>query len=329
MWFEDLMGFREEGMEEVRANCVFENGMLTSRVNGQSFQVGDFEILSLGDLRKATVDSGGPGRIQVAEQIGDVKRMHVLKENDRALFQVASQFNLLEMVSPSVTPEDGVGIYEFDGTQGPACAIACGAGTIFRNYFLPIERENGQSETRQVDCLAGIGHKLGNSNESLWKMKNGYALASHKGLEFISAKLHNGDAEFTDSVRAALQVGVHWKTQVTINKGGKNVAQVYGSALPVSYSELSADLWESFAKLVLEASSEATFRAALLNRKKSGSGKVFLTLLGGGAFGNRIEWIISAIRRSLVLFNDSGLDVRIVSYGASRPEVVALVNEMA
>ncbi len=52
------------------------------------------------------------------------------------MFQVASQFNLLEMISPNVTPDDGIGIYENDPTQGPACAIACGAGTIYRNYLV-------------------------------------------------------------------------------------------------------------------------------------------------------------------------------------------------
>ena len=36
-----------------------------------------------------------------------------------ALFQVASQFNLLEMVSPRVTPEDGVTRYQHDRTPDP------------------------------------------------------------------------------------------------------------------------------------------------------------------------------------------------------------------
>jgi hypothetical protein len=36
---------------------------------------------------------------------GDVRRMHQSRENAGALFQVASQFNLLEMVSQTVTPE--------------------------------------------------------------------------------------------------------------------------------------------------------------------------------------------------------------------------------
>lgn len=43
-----------------------------------------------------------------------------------AEFQVASQFNLLEMISPRIAPEQGVGIYAGDSTQGSAGAIAAG-----------------------------------------------------------------------------------------------------------------------------------------------------------------------------------------------------------
>jgi hypothetical protein len=55
---------------------------------------------------------------------GDVWRMHLLPENAGALFQLASQFNLLEMTGPEVPRENGVvTIYQHDHTQGPACAI--------------------------------------------------------------------------------------------------------------------------------------------------------------------------------------------------------------
>ena len=104
----------------------------------------------------------------MSECIGNVQAFHQQVENKGALFQVASQFNLLEMVSPGVTPEQGVGIYEYDGTQGPACAIACGAGTIYRNYFVPLNDQVGQSTDQQIDCLSLLGETLGNQNNELW-----------------------------------------------------------------------------------------------------------------------------------------------------------------
>src|SRR5258705_11006186 len=86
--------------------------------------------------------------------------MHQVPENAGALFQVASQFNLLEMVSPTVTPEQGVTRYQHDRTQGPACAIATGAATIYRNYFVPVGGSHGQTTERQLDGLADLGGTL-------------------------------------------------------------------------------------------------------------------------------------------------------------------------
>ncbi len=61
---------------------------------------------------------------------GDISLFIRNKALQGSLFQVASQFNVLEMVSPDVGPEAGVTIYENAHTQGPACAIACPAGTV-------------------------------------------------------------------------------------------------------------------------------------------------------------------------------------------------------
>ena len=59
---------------------------------------------------------------------GDVRQMNRQPANAGALFQVASQFNLLEMTGPAVTPEEGVTRYQGDPTQGPACANRCRDG---------------------------------------------------------------------------------------------------------------------------------------------------------------------------------------------------------
>jgi hypothetical protein len=42
------------------------------------------------------------------------------------------------------SPEQGIDIHEHDHTQGPACAIAAGAGTIYRNYFARVNGPNGE-----------------------------------------------------------------------------------------------------------------------------------------------------------------------------------------
>lgn len=174
MWFEELVGFKEESPEQVRSNLKIKNNTLISLVNSKSFQAGRLEVASLQTLKQfAPSLSTFDHKISVNEIVGDAQSLHRDSENEGAFFQVASQFNLLEMAGPSITPELGVGIYEMDFTQGPACAIACGAGTIFRNYFVEIEGQIGQNRNRQIDCLSNIGKVFSKSGLSLWKMRNG------------------------------------------------------------------------------------------------------------------------------------------------------------
>ena len=121
------------------------------------------------------------------------------------------------------------------------------------------------------------------------------------------------------------------------------VSQAYCSALPFAYGHFGqyrqyeqyahyaqdeTELWEPFARLILEASYEATICAAILNATKNANNRVFLTLLGGGVFGNRTEWIIDAMQRALKLYENADLEVTIVSYGTSKPDVRRLVDAM-
>jgi hypothetical protein len=329
MWFEKLTGFVEESPEQVRANITVDGVELNSHVNGKRLICGELEIPSLAELREC-VRSGThkSGTTSVREVVANVQHLHADEVNAGSLFQVASQFNLLEMVCPSVTPERGVGIYENDPTQGPACAIAAGAGTIYRNYFATVNGQIGQSSTNQIDCLADVGDALGNSDGHVWKMRNGYALATECGLTEISDRLRAAGESERDKLRGLLRIGIHWDTQVTLNDSLHKVSQAYCSALPVAYSEHSSSLWAEFAKLVLEASYEGTFCAAILNLRRTGNNTVFLTLLGGGAFGNETDWIIRAIERAIELYKDFGLNVAIVSYGSSKPEIQKLVTRI-
>ena len=327
-WFESMTGCAEKSPESVRQQLVIEGDQLRSRVNGRTWNCGALQISTLAELRELVRNTPRISKpLFVQEMLANVQDLHRDPGNANALFQVASQFNLLEMVAPSVTPEYGVGIYERDFTQGPACAIAAGAGTIFRNYFVVVNGIVGQSAGNQIDCLAGVGKLLGNTDDQLWKMVNGYALPTPGGLAEINQKLQSLDAAALDEVRESLQIGVHWNTQVTLDGVSHTVSQAYCSAMPVAYTGYSPKEWKPFASLILEAAYEATICAAILNKARTGNSQLFLTLLGGGAFGNNLEWIIGALRRSLNLYRDSGLKIAIVSYRSSNPQVQQLVHE--
>ena len=327
MWFESLTGFREESAAQVHENISVDGNILRSHINGMAYICGILEIPSLAELRDRVHQVGRhSGKLTLREVIADVQQLHMEKSNAGALFQVASQFNLLEMVSPDVTPEKGITGYEYDRTQGPACAIAAGAGTIYRNYFVEISGNLGQTEKRQIDCLADVGAALGNENGRLWEMRNGYALASYDSLMEINSKIKSATESEIDELRKLLRIGIQWDTEVTLRNVKHTVTQAYCSALPVAYSRFPSELWAGFAKVILEAAYEATICAGILNALNSGNNKVYLTLLGGGAFGNETAWIISAIERSLSLYKDFDLDVTIVSYGHSNLHIQDLIR---
>ena len=330
MWFETLTGFAETSPQQVRENITVTGNIMQSRVNERALVCGELETPSLGELReRARSSRHASGDLSVGEVVADVRRLHADEANAGTLFQVASQFNLLEMVSPDVTPERGVGIYENDPTQGPACAIACGAGTIYRNYFVPVNGRTGQSAENQIDCLAGLGAALGNDENRLWAMRNGYAWPTQSGLAEVSRRLRASSEDDIDALRRLLRIGIHWDTQVTIDNCEHTVSQAYCSALPVAYVPgLERSLWAEFARLVLEASYEATICAAILNSVRSGNNRLFLTLLGGGAFGNDTGWIMGAIHRALSLYRSTGLEVVIVSYGAPNLYVRQLISRI-
>jgi hypothetical protein len=329
-WFEDLMGFQELPYEDTRKNLEVVGKTLRSRINNRSYGIGELEILSLKELRNkaAKAVDGLAGTLKVSNVVGDVRRMHADPANRHAMFQVASQFNLLEMAGPHVTPEDGVTRYIHDRTQGPACAIAAGAATVYRNYFVPVDGDLGQTRDRQIDCLRELGTALGNDEEKLWTMTNGYALCTEMGLATIDQRLMAFDASEVDELRDLLRVGVHSGVQVTdVQHADLAVSQTFCSALPVAYSSITAERWKSFAVLVLEAAYEATLWAAVINARRHSSKVVFLTQVGGGAFGNAPHWIHGAMRRALHKARGVGLDVRLLSYQRPDPELERLAHE--
>jgi hypothetical protein len=333
-WFERLTGFAEESYEATRAKLRVSGQQLESLVNRKSFGIGVLELASLAELRRRVAVAKPPsGRLRVSIVTGDVRQMHKESGCRGALFQAASQFNLLEMVGPEVRPENGVTRYQNDHTQGPACAIAAGAATIYRNYFAPVGVGFGQNAERQLDGLAETGERLSKLLDkpihALWTMRNGYALCSRSGLDAISKYITTASGDEIDVLRGSLRIGIQTDVEVTdVPQGvGQLVSQAFCSALPVAYSDIPARCWRSFALLVLEAAYEATMCAAAINASRGASNTVLLTSLGGGAFGNEDEWILSAMRRALSVFVGYNLDVNIVSYRKPSNALLGLARD--
>jgi hypothetical protein len=256
-WFERLTGFVERDYAATRGLLNVVGERLESKANRRSYSTGRLEIPTLHQLREraGAVSALSPGRVKVTcISRSDVADLHRDRANENALFQVASQFNLLEMTCPSVTPEDGVTRYQRDHTQGPACAMAAGAATIYRNYFAEIAGQRGQTRGKQIDCLADLGDALGNEGGILWRMSNGYALCDAPGLEVVDRKLKAMDEAQRDALRGLLRIGLHWNVEVTASPTPyPHVSQAFCSALPVAYwGDMPKARAEAFAALVLE-----------------------------------------------------------------------------
>jgi hypothetical protein len=170
-WFSSLFDFIETDYKTAQSGLeVVQNetgqNILVSRVSGKRFLVGKFSTPTLSDLRKAATESEGVSKLKQADSVltlnfvyGDVSVLHADETFRYATFQAASQFNCLEFVNPDITPEHGISIYVCDRTQGPACSIACGAATAYRNYFHTWTNARGEemvSATNPPFCLAPV-----------------------------------------------------------------------------------------------------------------------------------------------------------------------------
>ena len=318
-WFDQLFGFAES-RRNVERHIIVDGERLTSRANGRSFRCGHLEIVTLAQLRERAAETGDrlPGPIRVREVVADAQSLHTDPANAGALFQVASQFNLLEMVAPDVTPDRGITRYQADPTQGPACAVACAAGTLQRNWL-------AQTTSDQIDTLAAVGRDLGNQPDRRgrgrwWRMQNGYAL--------LTGELPTMAAGWPDH-HDHLAIGLQTDTEVTLDDAGHVVSQAYCSALPIAYSSVEAADVEPLGRLVLNSAYEATLAAAVLNAARpDGNPTVYLTLLGGGVFGNPLDWIVDAMARAIERYRDVAIDVAIVSFRRPNPAVAPLLSSL-
>ena len=312
-WFERLTGFVEDDYASTQARLAMDGEDLVVASTGRRWHVGPFELPSLGDLRqRAQAANLGDAAVQWQPDVyGDVGQLHSQAENHGALFQVASQFNMLEMVSSYVTPGHGVTRYADDHTQGPACAMAGGAATLFRNYLVPVAASGqlgspgdpcGQTATRQIDGLADLQRAMANlaggSPTDLWTMRNGYAMFTLAQVARSAEILQACNDTQRDGLRQLLRVGWQADTAVTAPDApqGQQVGQVFCAALPVAYCHSAADgPWQPLAQLVLEATYEATLLCAALRATERGPTPLYLTRVGGGAFGNNAAWIDAAL----------------------------------
>jgi len=230
-WFSDAFGFTEPKdfqsaraafrVREVASDAAPHaagpalelEAIATQRV----FHLGPFEEPSVAELKERVADMSAnapvpAGGLSFTNIVAEARSLHLEPSSANGVFQAASQFNCLEMVGPSVRPEDGVTRYYADRTQGPACAIACPAATVFRNYHVRGRGQAGGSAA-QLDLARDAGAVVGNGERGYWQMQNGYLLPDRPcGLGQLAERLGSEEG-LAQRVRDSLRVGVHWDTE--------------------------------------------------------------------------------------------------------------------
>lgn len=205
---------------------------------------------ALAQYRRASGNATS-GMVSVGHVVGDSRKLHAEPQFRGSVFQAASQFNYLEFPSPSCIPENGITCYIYDRTQGPACAVACAAGTAYRNYLGLVDKgrafsqgdvsasnatslSRGQTASLQYNGLAEIEEALGGIGR-YFDVRNGYVDSDRVRLESLNRILLTGGAPSSQSASSSssssnaidfnsptvealigkLRIGVQQNTEVT------------------------------------------------------------------------------------------------------------------
>lgn len=231
----------------------------------------------------------------------DIRYLQALPENRLAVFQVASTFRgpleggmaheeslLTDMVARAV--------------QGEEASISAAGATIYRKYFMGAPQwmlEGLQDklplykETHQIDLNNVSSYKYAAGDEG--KVKIGF----HDNVIVTSGY---GDVG-SGSMQQRLPVFMGQDFRVNVNDPRNQIiSQSFNSAYDTTKLRAQGQFNENaqnMCMMLLRAEYAATLIAAVL----SGKQRVFLTLLGSGAFQNDIRWISNAFSES---FNIAG-----------------------
>lgn len=323
-WFEQLFGFRErvaDVAKNIKCEEVGDDAFLVSLVNGKRYKAGNFQVRSISSF---DMKPRGGGKLHIIHGHGsysthfdyiDVLSNQALPENDGATYLAASNFNCLEFVSQDQTALDGVTGYVYDRTQGPFCALAAGPAIVYRNYFVKHDGKVGQLE-KEIELL----------KKTPIHVTHGYPIITNP--EFTN---NSSNKKFKWDDENNYLVGVHRGCQLTTTRNGNNFAlvnqddrivhHVYAAAFNFNGTVDKCNLTIKISKYMLKAEYKAAILAAwensLLYPNRKGSNKLYLTLLGGGVFGNDIDLIADAIGSNINIIKDSGLDVYVVCFSDS------------
>lgn len=376
-WFKSLFGFEENATQfDNNIDLIQKNTgefllKLKKDPKKKIYNCGKFYTKTVAEIREQALQAlqiynttdptywNFPHKLQVKNLANiNILEYHGYIFNQDALFQVASQINCLEFINENMKPEDGITDYCNDLTQGPACALAAPAGTLYRNYFCmgDINTNTPQTEHNQINLLDELENQIGNddvpagsTDKKYFNIKNGYIFMNHQQQREFGDLLNHNDyknTNFFTNLVDYIKIGIQENTEVLAYGDQKdlrffnyendvskkfNVSQVYCGALDLysrknAYDPANPENINWFCKALLYAYYEATLWFGIINAVRRNNNAVYLTMLGCGAFGNDHAWVVEAISRALRLMKQYNvpLTVYIVHYGSINPIYMGL-----
>ncbi|MCL5437068.1 MAG: hypothetical protein M1549_04325 [Candidatus Dependentiae bacterium] len=316
-----------------------------SALVGTAVSSGSFTLLNGWELGGFTV-AGNAYQInqqKVLEGLKQTDIRYLMETNPGAAFQIASNFNCLE---------GGMGSYsalleamQYAPTQGEETSLATMAASIQRKYVVD---ENDRNLLRGLRSKLSVDFN-GRVTEISSALSDGDAdqilIGVHQNAQVTSGYYppfskqltgeQNIDAEavkerakflydnhFVQPDRDPLMVynkfipydqrhTVDLIFNAALDLNGKHFEKLVKQNKNPPYDVTDSGVIKS-AKVILDGMYAGTIYAAAALKKK----KLFLTLLGAGAFKNEIDWIIAALRQPSIVeaVRNSGMTVVIVLY---------------
>ena len=272
-WFDKIIGFNESNFRFTKSEIP----------NKFIDKMGNFEQISIKELKKQFEKIKKLNNQTI--KLNVKYRNNYNYENDfdtsalqfnskeNSLFQVASNFNCLEIPSAEYNPFNGFFLTKqmSDSTQGPSAAGGAAFGSILRLI---------KHKEKRIDLLEDT------------------PLITNNGkLKYSDVKYLN-DFDTTN-----IKIGLHKNVEANFmrsdefqyKENGVKINQVFTSTCICN-----SPIPNKLSLILLEAAYEGTYLSAIITKAP----KLVLTLIGGGAFNNSLDLIIRVIMKTHAIYAD-------------------------
>ncbi|MGC2310756.1 MAG: hypothetical protein WA432_04005 [Candidatus Babeliaceae bacterium] len=333
--------FKKLSFYQQKVFCNQKRPVIFNKKTTQPFAGGTLTLESLANLRIRTEEKLTQPRITRISQFNvvegydnptgswfrdkvDISALQANHDNNEAVFQIASNFNGLEAAG---NPHDELMIYLSPGffVQGETAAISAAPGLIYRCYFVP-HIINGKMYYGQLEKQINFLQAFNGKSLPFIQINNGYVQNTNKIAAAFQKYSDKALIEVAGNIKIGFQEGiqvpfglsklknecpVNGVTKWQLNNDSNHyISQVFSAALMVPST--SDDKYKNLAYMLLRGSYEGTLKSTFVQGKQ----KVFLPLIGGGVFHNKLAWIHKALIEAIQESLPYGLDITLVIYNS-------------